>query len=167
MIEYVTFKGVNYPKFQAEGFAAKFAFPFAKEVCKGVGYDIGCKKEEWAFPGAMIADIELNGINADNLPCEDESLDYIFSSHMLEHYNGSWSELINYWLTKLKKGGVLFLYLPNCDIQVYWRPWHNKKHIHYFNAPILARYFEDTFDGMYFISATDPNASFYVIAEKP
>ena len=38
-----------YPKLQEEGFAAQYAFPFAKKFCTGYGYDIGCGKEEWAF----------------------------------------------------------------------------------------------------------------------
>ena len=45
----VNFKGFEYPAFQAQGNAAQFAIPYAKHVCVGIGYDIGCGKPEWAF----------------------------------------------------------------------------------------------------------------------
>lgn len=54
MIETITFSGSNYPKFQSDGYAAQFAIPYAMHVCHGVGIDVGCKKIELAFPGAMI-----------------------------------------------------------------------------------------------------------------
>ncbi|HXP49873.1 MAG TPA: hypothetical protein VN922_07970, partial [Bacteroidia bacterium] len=60
MIETIEFKDEVYPKFQSEGFAAKFAFPFAKEVCIGEGFDIGCNRKEWAFPGAIMIDPAIN-----------------------------------------------------------------------------------------------------------
>ena len=53
MISTIEYKGEVYPSFQASGFAARFAFPFAKEVCHGIGFDIGCAKREWALPGAI------------------------------------------------------------------------------------------------------------------
>ena len=51
------YKGDLYPEFQAQGNASQFAIPFAKHFCKGVGYDIGCCKKEWAFPGATPIDL--------------------------------------------------------------------------------------------------------------
>ena len=54
MIKTIQFKNKIYPKFQSEGNASKFAIPFAKHVCHGVGVDIGCMKREWAFPGANL-----------------------------------------------------------------------------------------------------------------
>ena len=41
MIETIEFKNKKYPYFQAQGNAAQFALPFAKWLCRGVGYDIG------------------------------------------------------------------------------------------------------------------------------
>ena len=69
MIKTIEFNGEDYPLFQAEGFASKFAFPFALEVCKGVGLDIGCAKKEWALPGAIPIDKIFNdNCDAMNLP---------------------------------------------------------------------------------------------------
>lgn len=163
----IEFKGHIYPHLQSEGFAAQFAFPFAQKVCKGVGIDVGCKKKEWCLPNAAPVDLELTGTNADNLPIENGTLDFIFSSHMLEHYEGSWVKVLKHWHSKLNLGGTLFLYLPDFS-QVYWRPWHNQKHIHAFTPEIFKAYLQDN-DNMWFngfVTGTDLNNSFYVVCNK-
>ena len=59
MIEIIEYKGKTYPKFQSIGMASQFAIPFAKHVCIGEGYDIGCMKKEWAFPGSIPIDLDF------------------------------------------------------------------------------------------------------------
>lgn len=166
MLELIEFKGEKYPAFQAKGFAAKFAFPFALEVCKGNGYDIGCNRAEWAFPGACPIDPVLNtgAYDANNLP--DIKMDYIFSSHCLEHVD-HWVNTLDYWYTKLKEGGICFLYLPDIS-QLYWHPWSNRKHAHVFTPKILSAYFKTQPDKWknVFVSGIDLNNSFMVMAEK-
>lgn len=153
----------DYPSFQSEGFAAKFAFPFAEQVCKGIGYDIGCNRKEWCFKDAFPIDIVFNtAYNAYALP--EMQVDYIFSSHCLEHLR-DWVEAIDYWQTKLKHGGVLFLYLPHPD-QSYWRPWHNRKHIHSLYPDMIKEYLIDRGWNNIFVSGCDLNHSFTVIAER-
>lgn len=127
MIDIVNFGGDTYPAFQASGNASQFAIPFAKHVCKGVGVDIGFCREDWKFPGAVGADLsdDSNPYHAHNLP---EDLDYIYSSHCLEHVD-DWVAALEYWVSRLKKGGVIFLYLPHPK-QKYWKPWNNRKHKH-------------------------------------
>ena len=163
MIETILFKEKCYPKFQSTGFAARFIFPFAQEVCKGDGLDIGCNREEWCFPGAMPIDPVMNGYNAMHLP--EGSFDYIFSSHCLEHID-DWVGALNYWTEKLKSGGTLFLYLPHPS-QRYWNPWHNRKHIHLFYPGDIEQYLVDS--NLYrniFVSCPDLNNSFVAMAEK-
>jgi predicted SAM-dependent methyltransferase len=163
MIEVLKFKNKNYPLFQTKGFASKYCFPFANEVCVGIGYDIGCMKKEWAFPGAIPIDLTFdNGYHATNLP--DGEVDYIFSSHCLEHIN-DWVGALDYWGTKLKKGGVIFLYLPDYS-QEYWRPWNNRKHINILTPEYLKNYFEDKNFEKVFVSGVDLNNSFIVMVEK-
>ena len=162
MIKTINYKGKTYPKFQEEGYAAQFAIPFAKHVCKGVGVDVGCMKEEWAFPGAQTVDPDLNGYTALDFPYE--KLDYIFSSHCLEHVY-DWVKVLDYWTSKLKKSGTLFLYLPDYS-QVYWRPWNNKKHLNIFTANIIADYMEDRGYINIFKSGVDLNNAFMVMGEK-
>ena len=158
----------NYPAFQAEGFAAKFAFPYAQQVCAGFGCDVGCNRKEWAFVDkhgieALLVDPAIcTEYHALNLP--PGSFDYIFSSHMLEHV-ADWVEVLNYWQTRLKRGGTLFLYLPHYS-QTYWRPWHNRKHVHALTPDMLRDYLTDKGYTNIFVSGIDLNNSFMVMAEK-
>ena len=163
MIESILFESKHYPKFQAEGFAARFAFPFAEQVCKGRGYDIGCNREEWKFPGAIPIDPLMSGIfNAMNLPVG--LVDYIFSSHCLEHLD-KWVDVLDYWFNHLEPGGVLFLYLPHPD-QEYWHPWNNRKHVNLFTPEIIELYLKSKFCKV-FVSERDLNHSFMAMAQKP
>ena len=73
-IETIDFNGVKYPKFQAEGNAMKFAIPTFKELIQPdwVGYDIGCNRPEWCFPGATAIDPAINKFDAMNLPDKNQ-----------------------------------------------------------------------------------------------
>jgi predicted SAM-dependent methyltransferase len=163
MIEIVTFKGTAYPVFQAQGNASRFAIPFAQEVCRGSGYDIGYGKDEWKLPGATGVDMK-DGHDAMDLPPGE--VDYIYSSHCLEHLP-SWIDALDHWTSRLKSGGVLFLYLPHFD-QQYWRPWHNRQHKHVLTAEMISAYLRDGQyrPGRIFVSERDLNHSFMVMAEK-
>ena len=160
-MEVIRFKNKNYPKFQAEGNAAKFCLPFAKEVCKGNGLDIGCCKLEWSLPNSIPVDPQINEFEAMKLP--EGTFDYIFSSHCLEHVENYVSAL-EYWKTKIVKGGTLFLYLPDYS-QEYWRPWNNRKHIHCFTQHLIGDCLESLGYKNIYIGGVDLNNSFIVIAE--
>jgi len=163
MIETVNYKGVNYPKFQTNGFASRFCLPFAMEVCKGVGYDIGCMRKEWSLPGATPIDLSFDDdYEANNLP--EGLVDYIFSSHCLEHIS-DWVTTLDYWGSKLKSGGVIFLYLPDYS-QEYWRPWNNRKHMNIFKPEFIEDYFKDRNYNKVFVSNVDLYNSFMVMVEK-
>jgi predicted SAM-dependent methyltransferase len=163
MIETIIYKNNIYPKFQSVGNASQFAIPFAKHVCNGIGYDIGCMKEEWSFPGSIPIDISFeNGFNALKLP--EKNVDYIFSSHCLEHIQ-NWVDVMDYWFETLKTGGVLFLYLPDFS-QVYWRPWNNRKHLNIFSPQIIEEYMIDKGYKNIFKSSVDLNNSFMIFGEK-
>ena len=163
MIDIIEFKGKLYPRFQSIGHASQFAIPFAKHVCKGIGVDIGCMKEEWAFPRSIPVDLSFdNGFHALNLP-QDE-LDYIFSSHCLEHIL-DWVTVMDYWYENLKNGGVLFLYLPDYS-QEYWKPWNNRKHFNIFTPEIVYDYMKDKGYKNIFKSGIDLNNAFMIFGEK-
>lgn len=167
MIETIEFKSDVYPKFQSEGNAAKFAIPFAQAVCRGVGYDIGCNRPEWCMPGAIPIDPLFTEYDGLRLPQDKYGkVDFIFSSHCLEHIEKSWYSVLTYWYDNLKPGGVLFLYLPDFS-QVYWRPWNNSKHVHTF-APYMLRsaFVEGLKMKNVFVSGVDLNNSFMVMGEK-
>lgn len=168
MIDIIEYKGEVYPKFQSEGFAAKYAIPFAQEVCSGEGYDIGCNRLEWAYKdkegkSAIPIDPVIDPtFDAYKLPVG--RVDYVFSSHATEHFP-DWVKALDYWQEKLKRGGTLFLYLPDFS-QHYWRVWNNRKHIHTFTPEILRAYLEDRGWQKIFVSGVDLNNSFIAMAEK-
>jgi predicted SAM-dependent methyltransferase len=159
----IEYKNKKYPKFQNEGNASQYAIPFAKHFCKGYGYDIGCNRLSWAFPDARAIDLTFNDEwEAYNLP--DTQVDYIYSSHCLEHLP-DWVKALDYWTTKLKPKGVLFLYLPHYS-QEYWRPWNNRKHLHIFTPEIIRDYLKDRGFTNIFNSERDLCNSFMVVGEK-
>lgn len=164
-IETIEYKGNLYPILQTNGNAARFAKTFAKEFCKGIGVDVGCNRSEWALvEDAYLIDPAIcSEYDAMNLP--PLSLDYVASSHMLEHYVGRFQDVIEYWLTKLKKGGVIFLYLPNCEYQKYWA-WGNKKHIHRLTPALMREYCEHMGYTHIVTDGYDLNGSFYCVIEK-
>lgn len=163
MIETIEYKNKKYPKFQIDGWASQFSIPFAKHFCKGDGYDIGCNRRSWALPGAKPIDLLFDDPwDANNLP--DVEVDYIYSSHCLEHIP-DWVAVLDYWTSKLKLGGVLFLYLPLYS-QEYWRPWNNKKHLHIFNQQIISDYMTDRGYVDIFYSERDLNDSFTIVGSK-
>ena len=167
----ILYKNKSYPIIQTEGNAAQYAIPFATKFCTGTGYDIGCNRLEWALPGAKPIDLVFNdGYDAFNLP--DEKVDYIFSSHCLEHLD-DWVSALDYWTSKLNKptkengfsGGILFLYLPHYS-QEYWRPWNNRKHKHCFTPNIIKDYMEDRGYLNIFFSERDILDSFMIVGES-
>lgn len=171
-IETITHNGNMYPAFQASGFAARFAFPFAVELCKGVGYDIGCNRDEWKLPNAFGIDkgFYLYGRewDATHLPQDQGNVftvDYIFSSHCLEHIP-DWVGVLNHWAMALRPGGVLFLYLPHPD-QSYWRPWYNRKHVNVLHPDDVYQYLtQSSYWVKAMVSGRDLNHSFYAVAQR-
>lgn len=159
----ILYKNQIYPAHQTIGNAAQFAIPYAKYYCQGLGYDIGCMRKEWAFPGSIPIDISFDDdYDAMNLP--QQEVDYIFSSHCLEHIP-NWVDALEYWYSTLKKGGILFLYLPHYN-QEYWRPWNNRKHLHIFTDEIIKDWMIHKEFINIFSSGRDLNDSFMIVGEK-
>lgn len=164
-LQTITFNGKIYPALQQEGNAALWAREFANRVLTGNGVDIGCNRAEWCFPHADAIDPVLNQYDAYEFP--QQQLDYIHSSHCLEHLP-DYVAALDYWNSRLKVGGVLFLYLPDMSVQEYWRPWNNRKHVHYMEPKIMKEYFEGR-QNMWnnvVVTGFDLNYSFYAVAEK-
>lgn len=166
----LNFMGKNYPEFIAEGNHAQYILPVAKKVLEGknLGVDVGCKKPEWSYPGAILADIDLddNPWHAHNLPNYGE-LEYVFSSHCLEHVE-KWELALEHWYGSLVTGGIIFMYLPHTNCE-YWdtRFMPTKRHVNDFNPQQLKHYFKYML-GMknIFVSERDSAFSFCVYGEK-
>lgn len=115
---YYKYKGTLYPAYLNTGNAAAFILHKAKQYCQGAGIDVGASK--WPFPGAIpIHDEEhQNAYKLDRFP--DGSLDFVFSSHCIEHL-ARWQSALLLWIRKLKVDGILFLYAPHKSMEL-WRP---------------------------------------------
>ena len=129
--------GDIFPDYLRRGNACRFIAPTALEFCKGRGFDIGAGR--WPLPGAIPVDLG-DGVDAYRLP-EGDGLDYVFSSHCLEHLANPVVAL-ELWRERLREGGVLFLYLPHPDMR-YWRPQHCRKHLHLFHPKDTAEMLRD------------------------
>lgn len=116
------YRGRLYPDYLHHGNACSHIAERALPYCAGRGLDIGAG--EWPLPGAIPVrdEAEANAYRLDKF--DDDSLDFIFSSHCLEHLE-RWPEALDLWVRKLKPGGVLFLYLPHESMGLWKRcgPW--------------------------------------------
>lgn len=130
------YRGALYPEYLKHGNACQFIVPTALKFCEGNGLDIGAGK--WPLPGAYPVELKDGG-DAMNLP--KGCFDYVFSSHCLEHLPNPVAAL-EHWKTRLRSGGVLFLYLPHPDM-VYWRPQHCRKHLHSWSPKDMAQIVAD------------------------
>jgi len=119
------YRGVKYPDYLRHGNAQRFIEPLAKELCQGIGLDVGAG--DWPLKGARPIDLKSGG---DAMALPEGQWDYIFSSHCLEHLADPVAA-IEHWRTRICQGGVLFLYLPHPDM-TYWRPQNCRKHRHLF-----------------------------------
>jgi len=117
------YDGAIYPDYLRDGNACRFIMPIAQHFCVGRGVDVGCG--EWPLPGAIPVELKRGG---DAMTFEHCDLDFVFSSHSLEHLVDPVGAL-QHWMRALKPGGVLFVYLPHPDMR-YWNPTRNRKHLH-------------------------------------
>lgn len=137
------YRGERYPEYLKHGNAMQFIAPTALQFCKGRGVDVGAGK--WPLPGAVVVErgpgYEHSSVV--NLPeaFGDGRWDYIFSSHCLEHLENPVAAL-EHWKTRLRRGGVVFLYLPHPDM-AYWRPQNCRKHLHLFWPKDVAKMLTD------------------------
>ncbi|MFC1576990.1 methyltransferase domain-containing protein [Candidatus Omnitrophota bacterium] len=116
----------------------------AHKHCKGIGVELGAASQNpFGLPGAkncapysknrsaadyreyefyrkaqlkacgMYADIDLAG-TAESIPVEDNSQDYIISSHVIEHVPSPIGAFLE-WNRSLKTGGIVFMIFPKRD----------------------------------------------------
>lgn len=113
------YKGSFYPDYLTVGGASHAIFHVALRYCRGKGVDIGAGY--WPFPKATPVDCERGpGLSHSISEFRDGSLDFVFSSHCLEHFR-HWEHVLTEWTAKLRSGGIVFLYLPHRECAI-WRP---------------------------------------------
>ncbi len=115
---------------------------FVRRYLVGAGVDIGGKPDPLAmyaefFPGiTAVKTWDLEDGDAQYMAgVEDESLDFVFSSHCLEHIRDPREALEN-WLRILKPGGHMIVAVPDEDMyeQGVWPSNFNKDHKHTFTV---------------------------------
>lgn len=163
------YKNKFYPDYLSVGGASFAIFKKAQQYCNGIGIDIGAGY--WPLPGALPVDNQRGpGVEHIISDFEENSLDYVFSSHCLEHIEESqWREALLEWISKLKNNGILFLYLPHpeCEIWHPGTPFVGDSH-KWIPTPQVIKDFL-TANGLFIIEYDDgPDAmqSFYVCAQK-
>jgi SAM-dependent methyltransferase len=113
------YKDGFYPDYLTVGGAGAAIFALALDYCRGKGIDVGAGF--WPLPGAVAVDLWKGpGAGRSLNDFEDGSLDYVFSSHCLEHIE-NWREALAEWISKLHPKGILFLYLPHPACAI-WHP---------------------------------------------
>lgn len=138
------YRGSLYPDYLKRGNACQFIAPTALQFCRGKGVDVGGGK--WPLPGAVVVDQGpgFEHSSPTNLPpghLDDGKWDYVFSSHCLEHLANPVAA-VEHWKTRIKPGGVLFLYLPHREMR-YWNPSNCRKHLHIFHQEDVANMLRD------------------------
>jgi SAM-dependent methyltransferase len=163
---YHAYRGGLYPDYLHYGNACSFISERALQYCAGRGIDVGAG--EWPLPGAIPIRDEAKENAYELGSFDDGSLDFVFSSHCLEHLD-RWQEAVDLWIRKLKPGGVLFLYLPH-ESMMLWRrggPWVGLGHkwvpTHDVLGPYLERHGMSLID---FNAGRDAYWSFHVVARR-
>lgn len=154
------YKGDLYPAYLKTGNAAQHIVATAQHFCKGRGLDVGAG--HWPFPGAQPVELRDGG-DAMDLPAGRH--DYIFSSHCLEHLANPVAAL-EHWKTRIRPGGVLFLYLPH-EKMAYWKPQNCRKHLHTWRPEQMAEIVCDLGFVNVIFSERDLAWSFSVVGFKP
>lgn len=156
-------KSKQYPNYLKKGNAVEAIKYLALKHCNGRGVDVG--SSHWPLKGARpIWDNKEE--NAYKILEDDKSLDFVFSSHVLEHLE-NWERALEEWYRALKPKGVIFLYLPH-PICKMWEPEVNKSHLWQPEPQIIVDYLEKELKmNIKEVSYTpDVYMSFHVIAEK-
>lgn len=113
------YEGRRYPDLLTVGGASLLISREAAKYCIGRGVDIGAGL--WPLPHAIPVDV-WRGPGAYHSIDEmaPGSLDFVFSSHCLEHI-AAWQSELSRWVSLVRPGGVVFLYLPHPECGL-WRP---------------------------------------------
>jgi len=92
---------------------------FLSKYCIGRGIDIGCDK--YKCNNAIGIDINSK-VNPDivasayKLPFKDNELDFVVSSHCLEHLTDT-KKVLKEWDRVLKPKGIMAILVPDCDLK--------------------------------------------------
>lgn len=122
---------------------------FFVRYMKGIGLDVGYKGYIDAvpiLPNSIGVDVDTPGYNGVTLPFPDNSQDYVYSSHCLEHI-ADFKQAIREWLRVTKKDGFIITVVPHRDLyekKLDLPSRFNGDHKYFFTPAILLKFFEDS-----------------------
>jgi len=152
-------EGEFYPDYLTVGGASFAIRRTALKWCQGHGIDIGAGL--WPLPGATPVDIKIGpGMQTPLESIASSSQDFVFSSHCLEHI-ADWQSALRAWVGKLRKGGIVFLYLPHPSCKL-WLPSNPAMTPHHLWCPtpeIIKRAFAEL--GLTVVDADDGPDHYY------
>jgi SAM-dependent methyltransferase len=153
-----------YPDYIKHGAAVEGVKYLAQKYCKGKGVDVGAGN--WSIDGAKAVENNENE-TAYKLLENDESLDYVFSSHLLEHLDKP-QVAIEEWSKKLKSGGILFMYLPHPACHMWKKENLSEHHLWNPDPYYLEELFnnDSRFNMEYITYLPDGYMSFVVVIRK-
>lgn len=89
---------------------------FFDRFMQGVGIEIGYRGYENdvhpILPECIGVDLDYPGYDGKTLPFETGSVNYVYSSHCLEHIS-NFSEALNEWMRVVRVGGYLIVSVPH------------------------------------------------------
>lgn len=91
---------------------------FFDKYMSGKGLDIGGRgyiDAESILPSAIMVDLDFPNYDGIHLPFEDNSQDYVYSSHCLEHIY-DYVKAIKEWYRVVKVGGYIVTVVPHRDL---------------------------------------------------
>lgn len=151
-----------YPQYLKSGGAVDAVKYLALNYCKGKGVDVG----SGIWPLTNSRPVENNEAeNAYKLNDKDEALDYVFSSHLMEHLDNH-QVALEEWRRVLIPGGILFLYLPHPVCKM-WAPEVLKEHVWMPDPLYLSKYLPDIgFQIVEMSFLPDAMMSYYLVCKK-
>ncbi len=96
-------------------FLQKLDDGFFSKYMNGNGLDIGGKGYVDAhaiLPSATLVDLDYPNYDGITLPFDNNSQDYVYASHTLEHIE-DYGNALNEWLRVTKKGGHVIIVVPH------------------------------------------------------
>ena len=116
-------KSKLYSDYLKKGNMSQAVKSLVDKYCLGRGVDVGASN--WPIDGARPIENKKEE-NAYKIREKENSLNFVFSSHCLEHLD-KWQDALKEWYRVLKHEGTLVLYLPHSACEM-WLPKINKYH---------------------------------------
>lgn len=124
---------------------------FYDKYMSGNGIDIGYKGEHGddtilPAPNCIGVDLDYPGYDGKTLPFSNESLDFVYASHVLEHIE-NYKEAIQEWYRVIKNNGYIIIAVPHKFLyerkETLPSEW-NLEHLRFYTPQTLCREIEES-----------------------